>query len=93
MKLESFGKAVSADGSTVLAAVYRIPRLDVTMNPEYSLDNESGLHVGCRFIPGSKPLPELPRLGMTMTLPGDYDRMEWYGRDRERAIPTGANRN
>ena len=87
MKLESFGKAVSADGSTVLAAVYRIPRLDVTMNLEYSLDNESGLHVGCRFIPGSKPLPELPRLGMTMTLPGDYDRMEWYGRGPGESYP------
>ena len=84
---------MSADGSTVLAAVYRIPRLDVTMNLEYSLDNESGLHVGCRFIPGSKPLPELPRLSMTMTLPGDYDRMEWYGRGPGEGYPDRANRN
>jgi beta-galactosidase len=33
-----------------------------------------------RFIPGSPELPELPRLGMQMILPVEFDNMEWYGR-------------
>ena len=33
-----------------------------------------------RFIPGSPDLPELPRLGMQMILPAEFDNMEWYGR-------------
>jgi beta-galactosidase len=33
-----------------------------------------------KFIPGSPDLPELPRFGMQMTLPKEFDNMEWYGR-------------
>ena len=32
------------------------------------------------FIPGSQNLPELPRFGMQMILPVEFDNMEWYGR-------------
>jgi beta-galactosidase len=33
-----------------------------------------------RFIPGSGKLPEIPRFGMTMTLPVEFDHISWYGR-------------
>jgi beta-galactosidase len=33
-----------------------------------------------KFTPGSTGLPELPRFGMQMTLPMEFDNMEWYGR-------------
>jgi beta-galactosidase len=33
-----------------------------------------------RFIPGNQNLPELPRFGMQMILPVEFDNMEWYGR-------------
>jgi beta-galactosidase len=33
-----------------------------------------------RFSPGSQNLPELPRFGMQMVLPVEFDNMEWYGR-------------
>lgn len=33
-----------------------------------------------RFTPGSQDLPELPRFGMQMVLPVEFDNMEWYGR-------------
>ncbi len=33
-----------------------------------------------RFTPGSQDLPELPRFGMQMVLPGEFENMEWYGR-------------
>lgn len=32
------------------------------------------------MIPGELPLPELPRFGMTMTMPGDFKKISWYGR-------------
>ena len=32
------------------------------------------------FIPGNRPLPEMPRLGMRMILPAEYDQMTWFGR-------------
>ncbi len=36
--------------------------------------------VSSRFIPGSGKLPEIPRFGMTLTLPVDFDRISWFGR-------------
>lgn len=32
------------------------------------------------FEPGSKPLPEIPRFGMRMIVPAEYEHMTWYGR-------------
>jgi beta-galactosidase len=49
-----------------------------------------------RFVPGSPDLPELPRFGMQMILPVEFDNMEWYGRgphesywDRKTSAPVG----
>jgi len=33
-----------------------------------------------RFVPGSADLPEIPRFGMKMTLPDEFDYISWYGR-------------
>ncbi|MFQ6047325.1 MAG: beta-galactosidase domain 4-containing protein, partial [Gemmatimonadales bacterium] len=33
-----------------------------------------------RFVPGDTTLPNLPRFGMTMTLPRAFDRIVWFGR-------------
>jgi beta-galactosidase/beta-glucuronidase len=35
----------------------------------------------------SKELPDLPRVGVQMTLPGDFDRMQWYGRGPHENYP------
>ncbi len=32
------------------------------------------------FIPGTQDLPELPRFGMKMILPGDFEAITWFGR-------------
>ena len=54
--------------------------LDIMLHLDYLLEGDDCLGVDCRFVPGAVALPEIPRLGMTLTLPGDYDRMSWYGR-------------
>lgn len=54
--------------------------LDIAMELDYLLEEEDCLGVDCRFITGKVELPEIPRLGLTMTLPGQYEMMNWYGR-------------
>lgn len=51
------------------------------------------------FTPGVFDLPNLPKMGMTLTLPGSFDRVEWYGRgphesyaDRKTGAAVGAYR-
>lgn len=54
--------------------------LDIAMEIDYLAEGADCLSVSCRFIPGEKDLPEIPRLGMALTLRGAYDNMTWYGR-------------
>ncbi len=46
----------------------------------YVVSGNGAVTVSGEFIPGASPLPALPRFGMTMTLPGEFDTMEWFGR-------------
>jgi beta-galactosidase len=38
--------------------------------------------VGVRFSPGARTadLPDIPRLGLRLTLPSEFDTVEWFGR-------------
>jgi len=46
----------------------------------YRVFGSGDILITTRFIPGKEGLPELPRFGMTMTLPLEFDSMAWYGR-------------
>lgn len=61
-------------------ASYMIDSLDVAVNLTYRIVSEKSVSVDMEFIPGKKRLPELPRLGMTAALTGEFDKMKWYGR-------------
>lgn len=87
LRLESIAAEALPEGGAIVRASYKIPALDVAMNLEYTFSGDDAVHVGCRFLPGSVELPELPRLGMTLALPGAYDRMEWYGRGPGESYP------
>jgi len=88
MKLVDFSCNLDEKSSLArIRAGYRIPELDVEMEFEYLVSADNAVKVDMHFIPGEKTLPELPRLGMTMTLPGAYDNMEWYGRGPHESYP------
>lgn len=78
---------MDADGGEVLRVTQRHDGLDLRLQTDYRPASDGSLHVECRFMPGKTALPELPRLGMTMTLPGACDNMEWYGRGPGESYP------
>jgi beta-galactosidase len=48
------------------------------------------------FMPGTEELPDLPKFGMTLTLPRSFEHVEWFGRgpyenywDRKTGAPVG----
>jgi beta-galactosidase len=57
-----------------------IPAGDSRYFTQYEILGSGDIIVTNRFSAGKPGLPELPRFGMTMTLPGSFDRIEWYGR-------------
>ena len=46
----------------------------------YTIRGDGSVHVDFNFVPGDKVLPEMPRLGMRLVMPGQYDTMTWLGR-------------
>ena len=47
---------------------------------EYRVFGNGEIHISVSFVPGDIDLPDLPRFGMQMTLPGEFQNIEWYGR-------------
>jgi len=46
----------------------------------YRIFGSGDIIIKTRLIPGSNNLPDLPRFGMQMTLPVEFDKITWYGR-------------
>lgn len=46
----------------------------------YRIYGSGDIIVENRFLPRRSDLPEMPRFGMRMTLPAEFDRISWYGR-------------
>jgi beta-galactosidase len=53
---------------------------DSRVTTRYTVFGSGDILVKNRFEPGSEDLPEIPRFGMSLTLPETMDRVEWYGR-------------
>lgn len=66
--------------SATVTTTYLLEEQESTLNVVYQVQADGEIHVTMHFIPGNRPLPEMPRLGMRMILPAEYDQMTWFGR-------------
>jgi len=62
----------------------------------YTIYGSGDIVIESSFDPGDLRLPDLPRFGMQMAMPGDFATMTWYGRgphetycDRKTGAPVG----
>lgn len=62
-----------------VTVLYDMPEQESQLAVSYDISSR-GIHVDMHFMPGSKQLPEMPRLGMRMIMPVNYDMMKWFGR-------------
>jgi len=76
--------------------VFILPAVDSKYYVTYTVFGSGDVIIENRFVPESKNLPEIPRMGMTMTLPTDFEIISWYGRgphenywDRKTGAPVG----
>jgi beta-galactosidase len=61
-------------------AVSVLPVGDSEYHLQYTVRPDGSVTVKASYKPGKKPLPLLPKFGMTTTLPGEYSQVQWYGR-------------
>ncbi|MBN1853345.1 MAG: DUF4981 domain-containing protein [Pirellulales bacterium] len=66
--------------SVRIMACAKIPVGDSTCVTEYTMMRDGAIQVRVAYEPGKGDLPSLPKFGMTTTIPGDLDRVQWYGR-------------
>lgn len=69
-----------AQQTAVVSATYRMEAQDATLQTLYKIRPDGAIQVTLHFIPGKLPLGEMPRLGMRMILPAEYEQMSWLGR-------------
>ena len=62
-----------------ITVTYQLGGVAVPYTVAYFIENNGDIKVTAT-LDSDKDLPELPRFGMRMVLPGDYDNLEYYGR-------------
>ena len=63
-----------------VTALYKLEAQASTLQTVYQIRPDGAVTVTLHFTPGDKALPEMPRLGIRMILPAQYDVMTWLGR-------------
>lgn len=59
---------------------YVLPEDIARFTVAYTLTSDGELQLDCEFKPLKDSLPDLPRLGMALTLQKSFSQMSWYGR-------------
>ena len=59
---------------------FTIPVEGSTWDAEYDIYGSGDVVLKNTFVPGDDRLPEIPRVGMTMILQGEFENMSWLGR-------------
>lgn len=63
-----------------VTAIYDMKEQESALTVTYRIRPNGVVGVTMQFTAGKKQLPEMPRLGMRMVLPGEYEQMTWLGR-------------
>jgi beta-galactosidase len=79
--LDSFSGRVLTKSKVGVIVHYSHPNTNSKSTITYNVYGNGMIDVAYNFyISESSELSEIPRIGMTMTLPVDFDQVEWFGR-------------
>ncbi len=59
---------------------FNLPDIDSKYRSEYVVTGNGEVIVNNSFVPGKDSLPELPRFGMYIGMPAEYENLKWFGR-------------
>ncbi len=69
--------------NVVFSVQYDTPHEEAALNISYRLEPEGSLNVAYQFTPKKEALPNIPRLGMYLTLSDNFKEFNWYGKGPE----------
>ncbi|WDE08813.1 DUF4981 domain-containing protein [Thalassomonas viridans] len=80
LKLTALESQAVAQGFKV-SARYSSPDFNGSYRVNYRLNNNGQIHVNSQLILAEgQTLPNIPRLGMQLAMPGQFERLSWFGR-------------
>ena len=62
---------------------YQLPNNEADVTATYVINTSGNLSVKLNFSPNKKGLPNIPRLGMYVTLPNSFTDVTWFGKGPE----------
>lgn len=65
---------------TQVKTLHYLPKVNVTYATTYTIAVNGDITVAVQFTPADTTMPEIPRMGMRMILPANYDQVSWLGR-------------
>lgn len=75
---------VTIEKSTIksieILSQFRYPELDANYQLTYFINSEGLIKVSAAFETSANDLPEMPRFGMRVTLPAEFNQFSWFGR-------------
>ncbi|MDP4209545.1 MAG: glycoside hydrolase family 2 TIM barrel-domain containing protein [Bacteroidota bacterium] len=76
---------ITVDGKVKLVFNFNLPDVDSKYRSEYIVSSNGEVQVNNSFVPGESLMAkdarqELPRFGMSLTLPAEFENMKWFGR-------------
>ncbi len=80
MHLDSTSATREPGGGVRVASHYTIRSVDARYRLVHDVFGDGTVAVAARLFDVPEDLPELPRFGTLLTLPGRLDRVRWYGR-------------
>lgn len=93
-------KPTKTDRGVSFSVTYTLPEIEAGVIVQYEISSDGKLYVDFNYTPIQKDLPNIPRLGMYLTLPQSFAKTSWYGKgpqesywDRKTGAKTGRYAN
>ena len=80
LKLINFELTESAPNYLSVITQFYNEELDFRFNVEYEILANGEIIISWNFIPNNISLPEMPRLGMKLEIPEEFEHLNWFGR-------------
>jgi len=79
-ELDSFDVNRINNSEVEVTAHYKLPDVNADYTLTYRVLGNGDVILHNDFAPGDNDLPYLPKYGMTLQLPAQFEQMQWYGR-------------
>lgn len=90
------GQPIKTSHGVSFKVSYELPNSEAKVTVDYEVLGNGILNINYTFKPNQKELPNIPRLGIYVTLPDTFSNVSWYGNgptesywDRKTGVKTG----